>query len=197
MQYPLDLRFKILALASQIYVTDSSGNNVFYVKQKLFKLKEAIEIYNNSNKDLLLYTLNADRIIDLSPQYTLRKGQDGQELGGIKRFGARSLWKANYDINVGGKLFARVREANGWVKVADGLIGEIPLIGLVSGFLFHPKYIVEDADGRALGTLTKKPAFFEGRFIIDNQNLAEYSEEHQSIAAALLMTVALMERTRG
>jgi hypothetical protein len=47
MNYPLDLSFKLLALASQIYVRDSQGNLVFYVKQKMFKLKEAITVFGD------------------------------------------------------------------------------------------------------------------------------------------------------
>ncbi|MDQ3123186.1 MAG: hypothetical protein M3Q14_00670 [bacterium] len=197
MQYPLELRFKVIALASQIYVTDNTGNDIFYVKQKLFKFKEAIEIYRSSNKDQLLYTLQADRIIDLSPQFTLRDGQSGEELGTIKRYGARSLFKASYDLSISGNLFAHLREANGWVKVADGLFGEIPIIGLFAGYLFHPKYIVEDMNSTQLTTLEKIPAFFEGKFLLHNQGLSKTSEQNQSIAAALLMTVALLERSRG
>ena len=45
MQFPLQLRFKVLALATQIYVTDASGATVFYVKQKMFKLKEDIAVF--------------------------------------------------------------------------------------------------------------------------------------------------------
>ena len=39
MNYPLHLSFKILALARQLSMTDASGNRIFYVKQKVFKLK--------------------------------------------------------------------------------------------------------------------------------------------------------------
>ena len=39
MNYPLNLTFKIVALAPQLSITDTAGNLHFYVKQKLFKLK--------------------------------------------------------------------------------------------------------------------------------------------------------------
>ena len=45
MQYPLELKFKVLALAPQISVTDAGGQQIFYVKQKLFKLKEAVTVF--------------------------------------------------------------------------------------------------------------------------------------------------------
>ena len=43
MQYPLELSFKIIALAPQIYVKDARGQELLYVRQKLLKLKEASE----------------------------------------------------------------------------------------------------------------------------------------------------------
>ena len=39
MRFPLDLRFKIVAIAPQISVTDASGALLLYVKQKAFRLK--------------------------------------------------------------------------------------------------------------------------------------------------------------
>lgn len=196
MHFPIRLRFKVIALASQIYATDSQGNDVFYVKQKLFKFKEAIEIYNNAAKEQLLYTLKADRVLDFSPQLTLRNAS-GQEVGAIKRHGARSIWKASYDISVHGSPYVHVREASAWVKVLDGLLGEIPIVGLLTGYLFHPEYIVEDSTGRHVATLAKKPAFFEGVFELNDIAISGADEDTQRVVVALLMAVALMERTRG
>ncbi len=64
--YPIKMTFKILALAPQIYVTDAAGNSVFYVKQKLFKLKENIQVFRDESQSQLLFTIQADRIIDWS-----------------------------------------------------------------------------------------------------------------------------------
>ena len=44
-QYPLQLRFKLIALAPRIIVTDASGQEVLFVHQDTFKLKEDIHIY--------------------------------------------------------------------------------------------------------------------------------------------------------
>src|SRR3972149_438649 len=69
MQYPLNLSFKVMALAPQLSVTDASGQQIFYVKQKLFKLKEAVNVFADSAQTRQLYTINADRILDFSAQY--------------------------------------------------------------------------------------------------------------------------------
>lgn len=196
MQYPLDLRFKIAAIASQIYVTDASGNTVFYVKQKLFKLKENIEIYTDSTKTQKIYTVKADRIIDFSPEFTLYNAQD-QALGSVKRFGRKSIWKSNYEVKVGPSVHLKVQELNPWAKVADSFFGEIPFVGMLSGYFFHPKYSVTDATtNQPVAELEKRPAFLEGLYRLDHQN-STYDESSQHIFAALMMVVVLRERMRG
>lgn len=196
MQFPLDIRFKIIALASQIYVRDNSGNDIFYVKQKMFKLKENIEIYSDSSKSQLQYVIKADRVIDFSPVFTLYDNKDGV-IGSVKRHGAASLWRARYTLELDGKELGTVQETNGWVKVWDGLFGELPIVGMLSGYVFHPKYNLSAPDGTLLAELAKQPALFEGVYKLNAFRLSEMDETSQRHAAALLMMVTLMERTRG
>ena len=67
MEYPLELSFKIFALTPQISVTDASGRLVFYVKLKMFKLKDLVTIFADEAQTQPIYHINADRIIDLGP----------------------------------------------------------------------------------------------------------------------------------
>ena len=47
LQYPLFLKFKISTLSSDFNISDKNGNSLAYVRQKLFKLKEDVVVYNN------------------------------------------------------------------------------------------------------------------------------------------------------
>jgi hypothetical protein len=196
MQYPVNLRFKIAALASQIFVTDNNGSELFYVKQKLFKLKENIEIYHDSTKSQLIYRIKTDKVIDFSATYTLYDAMD-RPLGTIKRNGARSILKANYDISINGQPFAHVQEGNPWTKLGDALFGELPIIGLFAGYMFHPRYIIKDTTDTEIAMLKKQPAFLEGKFILEATGLEKKDENTQKHAAILLMMVALLERLRS
>lgn len=196
MQYPLNLRFKIAAIASQIYATDASGNTVFYVKQKLFKLKENIEIFSDATKTQQLFTVKADRVIDFSPEFTLYNAQD-QPLGSVKRFGRKSIWRSTYELKVGPSISLKVQETNPWVKVADAFLSELPFVGLISGYVFHPRYAITDgATNQQVAFLEKLPAFLEGKYQITTPT-ATYDEGAQQIFAALMMVVVLRERMRG
>lgn len=195
MNYPINLSFKILALASQIYIRDANGNLLGYVKQKMFKLKEDINIFADEAQTQLRYNIKADRIIDFSAKYTFTDA-GGRTLGAIKRQGMKSLWKANYDIeNSAGQPVLKIREENGWVKVVDSIVGELPVVGMFTGYFFNPSYLVERTDGVPLIRLKKQPAFLEGKFEVSPLGQMTQEEETLSLLGVLMMT--LLERNRG
>jgi uncharacterized protein YxjI len=194
MNYPITLSFKLLAIASQIYVTDGGGHLIGYVKQKLFKLKEAITMFADESQTQPLYEIKADRMLDFSANYHF-SDMRGNQFGSVKRQGMRSLWSAHYDIFVGNSPTFIVQEANPWIKVVDSLVGELPIIGMFTGYFLQPAYNLTRSNGQVVMRLAKQPAFFEGRFVIEKHaNLSE----HEEVCALLgLMMVVVLERARG
>ena len=98
MKYPINLSFKILALASQIYIRDPDNSLMGYVKQKMFKLKEDINVFADEQQTQHLYNIKADRILDFSANYRF-SDPSGGAIGSIKRKGMRSIFKAHYLIS--------------------------------------------------------------------------------------------------
>lgn len=195
MNYPLNLSFKLLALASQIYIRDANGNLLGYVKQKLLKLKEDINVFADEGQTQHLYNIKADRILDFSANYRFTDSH-GNEIGSIRRKGMRSIWKANYEIfDAAGNHVLQINEENGWVKVVDAIAGEIPVLGMFTGYLFNPAYLVSRTDGTPIARLQKEPAFFEGKFKLEPQTQLSGDEEVRVLLSLLTMT--LLERARG
>ena len=196
MNYPLSMSFKILALAPQIKVVDAAGNTVCYVKQKLFKLKEAVNVFKDESQQDVLCQIKADRVIDFSACYHF-SDSSGETFGGVRRKGMRSIWKAHYEImDEENNHVATIQEENPLAKVGDSLLGEIPILGMFTGYLFHPKYLLTTADGQPSLRLTKQPAMWEGRYSIDKL-VEEYDpvEELRALMSFIMMT--LLERRRG
>jgi hypothetical protein len=197
MNFPLTFRFKFFAFAPQIYVTDSHGGTVCYVKQKLFRFREKVEVFTDDTMKTLLATIEADRIIDWSARYTF-KSPTGQVLGAVGRRGMKSLWKAHYDVFAPGAqtpTFA-IQEANPWTKMLDGLVGQIPVVGMFTGYMLHPSYVATRGEGGApVVTLTKQPAFLEGRFGLTQEGPADDGEQLALLLSFLMMN--LLERQRG
>ncbi len=194
--YPLDLRFKLIAIASQIYVRDASGSLRYYVRQKLLKLKEAVTVFADEAQQQPLYRIAADRVLDISARYHIASETTGRALGVLQRRGMRSIWRAHYEIQRDDRVLFVVNEENPWVKLIDGFIGEIPIVGMFTGYLLHPAYEVLRADGGAkVLRIVKQPAFFEGRYRIERPGFLEDDEEELAVLSLLMLV--LLERSRG
>lgn len=192
MRFPLDLRFRLLSVTPQLEVKDADGRTLLFVRQKLFRLREAIEVFADAARTTRVCTIEADRVLDFSARYTFRRGD--AVIGSIKREGMRSLWRAHYRLE-GGAEPLTIHEANPWAKAADALVGDIPVLGLLSGFLFHPAYHVERRDGTLAMRLVKQPTWFESRFAVEAPAPPEDAEATRILLG--LLVVVLLERRRG
>jgi hypothetical protein len=193
MNYPLQLSFKMISVGPQISVTDASGNLVMYVKQKAFKLKEAVTIFADQAQTMPIYTINADRVIDFSAAYHIADTR-GQAIGAVKRQGMKSIWRAEYHISDGGGPTMIVREENPWRKVLDGVTREIPIVGMFAGYIFCPSYIVTGASDSPVMRLAKQPSFFDTSFKIDALTALDAPTEARVLTSLLM--IVLLERHR-
>lgn len=195
-QYPLKLSFKILALASQATVTDAAGNTVLFTRQKMFKLREHVEIFTDKSKATRLADIKTRKVIDWSARYESTDAT-GQPIGAVGRKGWRSIWRAHYEVfNPGDEIpdFS-IREENPGAKVMDSVLNGIPVIGMASGYLFHPRYLATRSNGQPAMRLEKKAAFFEGKFGITKVGELSAREELNLILS--FMMLVLLERKRG
>ena len=196
MDFPLELRFKILAIASQISVTDANGNTLCYVKQKAFKLKEAVTVYSDASQATALYRITADRIIDIAARYAIEDATTGAQLGTLQRHGMRSFWRAHYELHRDGQPAYQLREENPWTKVADNMFGQIPVLGMFTGYLFHPAYrLTRAGTDQAVLRVVKRPALFEGVYRLEEQ--APLSDDEQRLGLLAILMMLLLERSRG
>lgn len=194
LNYPLDMSFKIMAINPQVRVTDAHGQLVAYVKQKAFRLREDITIFADEAQARPLYRIQANRILDFNANYTIMT-PDGQTIGSLYRAGARTLWKAHYTIkDAAGNEIGLIHEENPWVKMLDALLGELPVIGIFSGYFFNPAYFV-DLRGQTALYLKKRPAFLEGLFHLEQRGQFPEHDEGLIVTGALL--ALMLERMRG
>ncbi len=195
--YPLNVTFKILALAQQLSITDATGKPLIYVRQKLFKFKEIVEVFTDNSKSTKLCTIQANKVLDWSARYFFET-PSGTQIGSVGRKGMRSMWKASYEIfNPGDETpDYKITEENPFAKIMDGLIGEIPIVGMASSYLFHPKYAATNhSNGQVAMLLTKKPALLQGKFIIEKFGDLNTQQELNLILSYTMLL--LLERSRG
>ncbi|HEX8310521.1 MAG TPA: hypothetical protein VF614_04330, partial [Chthoniobacteraceae bacterium] len=75
LRFPLTFTFKIIAIAPQLTVVDSAGEEVCYIRQKAFKLRESVTVFRNSSQQQIVGKIEADRIIDWSARYTFHDAE--------------------------------------------------------------------------------------------------------------------------
>jgi hypothetical protein len=195
MNYPIDLSFKLMALASQVYVRDANGGLLGYVKQKMLKLKEEVTVFADEAMTQVRYEMKADRMMGFSARFTFTDAT-GNVLGALKRQGMRSIWKANYQVtDANDNQVGAINEENAWVKVIDAVVGELPIVGMFTGYIFNPTYLLTRMDGSPMARLAKQPAFFQGSFQLTSLGQMTPEEETRALLSFMMMT--LLERRRG
>jgi uncharacterized protein YxjI len=196
--YPLKLRFKLIALSSRITVSDAQGQEVLYVHQKAFKLREDVRIYANSQKEQELFAIKTESFLDISAEYAMTDAKTERKLGSIKRDGLKSIWKASYLIkDAQGHEVFQIKEKNVWVKIGNSIMEQVPILALFSGYFFHPEYEVIDLKTQQpVMTLKKESAFFESAFSLHAVDSKLDIEDEHRVILGLMMLVQL-ERQRG
>jgi uncharacterized protein YxjI len=193
--FPISFQFKIGTISNDFVARDATGKTLAYVRQKMFKLKEAIMVYSEESKTNLLYKISADRIIDFNASYEFTDANESV-IGSVGRKGMRSLWKAHYEIfDASKKSEFHIQEENPWSKVFDVLFSEIPLVGIFTGYVFNPKYGVKDQNGTTVARLSKEPSFFGRKFKLTQ--LGQLKEGDSERIMLALMMMMLLERRRG
>lgn len=193
--FPVTFEFKISTLANDFTAKDSSGKTIAYVRQKMFKLKEDISVFNNDTKSTLNYKIKADKWLDFSTAYSFFDNKD-KEFGKVVRKGWKSIWKAHYEIiDQHQKQQYIINEKNPWVKIFDSLLGEIPILSFFTGYLFNPTYLVKNTKGETVIELKKLKSFLGKNFEVSKVGNLD-NDDDDRIMLALMMFV-LLERKRG
>ncbi|MFZ4769066.1 MAG: hypothetical protein ACOYLO_02715 [Ferruginibacter sp.] len=193
--YPYDFSFKIGTIHNDFIAKDATGVTKAFVKQKLFKFKEHVEVFSDETRSELLFDIRANKWLDFNTTYSFTNAS-GENVGRLARKGWRSIWKASYELyDERDQQDLVINEKNAWVKVMDAVLSEIPVLGIFTGYFFNPSYTVKRPDGTLVATFTKQASFFGRKFKLTQDATFEAGEE-QRIQLGLMM-MALLERRRG
>lgn len=194
LQYPLHFRFRVTSLANDFSAKDALGNSIYYVREKIFTIRDHIMVYRDESKAELLYELKSNKLIDFQQTFTITD-RTGKVIGKVRRKSIKSLWRSTFNLmDSNDQQDHTIKEKNPWVKFWDGLFGELPLIGMLSGYVFNPSYILRDNNEEAVFEITKEPSFFGRKFIVNKLTDKEVDDERFVLS---LMLMILIERRNG
>ena len=194
-QYPLNYLFKITTVSNDFTATDASGKTIFFVREKLFKLRDHINVYRDESKKEILYDLVSNKIIDFQQTFTITNAQK-QIVGKVRKKTVRSVIKATYHLqDAEGNHIYTIKERNASVRILDFIFDElVPVAGELSGYILNPKYVVTDLDGNELMEMRKKRSFWGRKFDVNKLTKKPFNEE-QVILSLVLMII--QQRDRG
>lgn len=163
--HSLTFRRKILAvIGAKINITDTaSGQNVGFIQQKGWKLKEDVRIYSDETKTHELMVIKARSVIDLGATYDIYDSSDQTIIGSMKREGIsstfiRDAWKVS---DSSGNPYVSVEET-GSLALIRRYVGLIPIAGGIVEliFMFQPQVyaITYTGDGQnaVIATITRQ-----------------------------------------
>ncbi len=193
-EYPLAFKFQIGTLANDFVATDALGQQLFYVREKMFTWRDTIKVYRDSSKSDLLYQLVSNKLIDFQQTFTLSDA-DGRVVGKVRRKSLRSLWRSTFYLMDDNDVHDHsITEKNPWTKMWDGLFGEIPIIGVLSGYILNPAYVLRSEAGEELFEIRKEPSFFGRKFSVHKLAQGTLNEERLLLS---LVIMVLIERSNG
>lgn len=195
LQFPLELSFKISTFSNDFLAFNAKGESVGYVRQKMLKFVEEIEIFENeSQESKKIYDIKADRWLDFNASYSFFQGD--KFIGNIARKGWVSLWSAKYEsFDENRTQILKIQEDNPFIKILDGLVGQIPIIGMFVGYFFNPSYSAFDTQGNFIARLSKLPSFWGRKF-----NIVAVDGIDEKLAETVFLSytmMVLLERRRG
>ncbi len=169
----------VFAIGGAFRIMDEGGNLLLYSRQKLFKLKEDIRVFDNTDMKREILNIKARQIIDFSAAYDVIDSQTQEKVGALRRRGFKSMFRDSWEIlEKNDNLFAAVKEDN-------------PVLALLRRWFLNiipQTYIIESATGQPLGTIKQKFNLFIHKFDIDfSIDQGKVLDRRLGIAAVILL----------
>jgi uncharacterized protein YxjI len=187
---------KITAFVNKyaVYAADLSGSKthlVAFAQQKCLTFKEKVLFYSDAEKTQPIFTLRAEKVLDVHGKYIVEDMQ-GNFIGQFKKEFKQSLLKSTWSIldsNNQPKLI--VAENSLTLALFRRFAGLLPIIGdlveIIVLFLRYHFSFVDTATGREVGRYQKMTLFRDHYKLVMNDEA--YAQEDWRVLTA--MAVAL------
>jgi hypothetical protein len=105
------IRKDIFAIGGAFRVLTPENKLLLYSRQKIFKLKEDIRVYNDLERHDEVLFLNARQILDFSGAFDVIDSKTNEKIGALRRKGIRSMLRDKWEIlDKHDNLFAYIEE---------------------------------------------------------------------------------------
>lgn len=163
-----------------VFIVDENGEKsglVAYAQQKKIALKEKIDFYKDETKQDVIFSLRAEKVMDVHGRY-LVEDTSGKPIGSFKKEFSKSFLKSTWSILKNDKPVITVTESNGVLAVLRRYIGFIPIVGefadiIIAFFKYHFVFL-EPGTQKAIGMFEKQKLFKDHYLLsVEDKNYKE------------------------
>ena len=105
------VRKDVFAIGGAFRVLSPDNKLLLYSRQKIFKLKEDIRVYNDLEMHDEVLFLSARQILDFSGAFDVIDSKTNEKIGSLRRKGIRSMIRDKWEIlDANDSLFAYIEE---------------------------------------------------------------------------------------
>jgi uncharacterized protein YxjI len=175
------LKRQVFALTGKLRFYSPQGEQVLYVEQKMFRLKEDIRVYNDDQKSQEVLLIKARQIVDWDAAYDVLDAASGQKVGALRRKGWSSMVRDEWEVlDANDQLFGVLIEDN---------LGRALLRRFLLGSLVPQDYDLLIGETR-VADLRQKFSFFGYEMVVDfSMDSANRLDHRLGIAGAILLAI--------
>lgn len=188
---------KITAFANKYKVFnvsgDAKGAMIAFAQQKRIAFKEKVTFYNDESKSQELFTLRAEKVLDIHGKYFI-EDMNGQLIGAFQKQFKASLTKSTWQIlDANQNPTFTITESNATVAVLRRYLGYVSDLGdmVMLFFKYHFKFI--DMDGVEHGRYTKTK-LIRDHYRLDCDDVLLQSVDWRVLTAIAVALDALQSR---
>lgn len=175
------LKRQVFALTGKLRFYNPQEQLVFYVEQKMFRLREDIRIYSDESKSQEVLLIQARSIIDFNAAYDVMDMAYNQKVGTLRRKGWRSMMRDEWEVlDVNDQAIGMLFEDS---------VGQAMLRRLLLGSLLPQNYDMTLGD-RRVADLRQRFNLFSYQMDLDfSMDTARTLDRRMGIAAATLLAI--------
>ena len=114
---------------SSVQTDGTAGQLIAFVEQKRLALKEEITFWASAKKDAKLFTLKAERTLDIAGRYNVR-GVNDELVGYLRKVFGKSLLRSTWEVyDATDNMLFTAREKNLTIAIMRRVGGFIPVVG--------------------------------------------------------------------
>ncbi len=146
MVYHIDMTYlieqKLAALVNQYRIFSTTedgvkGEMIAFAQQKRFAFKEQIQFYANESKDESIFSLKAEKAMDIHGKFLVMNEQ-GDQIGALRKSFKSSVLRSTWEILKDDTAYVTVQERSMPLALLRRVWGFIPFVGdLPFFFKFH------------------------------------------------------------